>query len=77
MSASMPSHFRVKLRSFLSLPALITYGHLGAFRALRTIRKEVGNAGKMDLMMVDMADFGCVLPAIAPLATTQQASPVC
>ena len=31
---------------------------LGAFRALRTIRKEIGNAGKMDLMMVDMADFG-------------------
>ena len=27
-------------------------------RALRTIRKEIGNAGKMDLMMVDMADFG-------------------
>lgn len=28
------------------------------FRALKEIRKEIGNTGKMDLMTVDMADFG-------------------
>lgn len=54
-----PSFSTSQAADFLwPLPISCVLSCNNALRALRTIRKEIGNAGKMDLMMVDMADFG-------------------